>query len=244
MWEFCVCAKKENKNVILYLESEISPVLKKLDGVKSLCERENFVSFCVGIKQEHSTVLKKELLKLLCNAICEKMKYNFLKENIKINISEKSLFDAFIKVYTYFDIELEKAIVIRAIYFPKNLNLESFLNFRLHSLKQKWQEMCDLTNLNASIFLKSKTFLDILKFLIDNLDYKHESIVLDFKCNKIFLDSEKKSFCDLTVDSFDVLTKIIELSPKKIKIITGVSELEPIGLLVELFDGRVEFIKS
>lgn len=244
MWEFCVCAKKENKNVILYLESEISLVLKRLEGVKSLCENESCVSFCVGIKKEYAKALKKELLKLLCNAVCEKMKYNYLKENININISEKSLFEAFVKVYTYFDIELEKAIVIRAIYFPKNLNLESFLNFRLHSLKQKWQEMCDLTNLNSSIFLKSKTFLDILKFLIDNLDYKHESIVLDFQHNKLFLNSEKKSFCDLTADSFDVLTKIIELSPKKIKIIKGVSELEPIGLLVDLFDGRVEFIKN
>ena len=166
------------------------------------------------------------------------MKYNYLKDHLCLNIQDETLFHAFVKVYTYFDIELEKAVAIRAIYL---LNLNSFLDFRLYSIKQKWQQMCNLTNVNAELFVKSETFLDILKFLISNLDYKIKEITIDFGCGKIIAGKDELFFA--VNDDLMVLTKIIELAPKKIKVL-NLNDEEIKNVLTDLFQNRMEIIKN
>ncbi len=246
MWEFCVTASNKNENVIQYIQDKVLNVLTECDGVHSFVKKENFCSLCVGAKKEKSSYLKKKLTKIICDAVCEKMKQNYLKENVSINVVDESLFQAFIKVYTYFDIEIEKAIAIRAIYFPNVLNIESFLEFKLRPLKQKWKEMCNLTNLNASLFVKSETFLDLLKFLIANLDYKHKCIIINFLNNKIYkiVGEERVFLCDFCgEDVVDVLTKIIELSPQKI-VVLNLNNQRTLAVLQDLFVGRLEIAKN
>ena len=246
MWEFCVMANDCDKNVITYIQEKSQKVVAECGGVSCFDENGKEVSFSVGVKKEKSAYLKQKLTKILCDAICEKMKYNYLKNHIMVEVKDESMLEAFIKVYTYFDMELEKAIAIRMIYFPKVLNINSFLNFNLPTLKQKWQEMCNLTNMNSALFVKSATFLDLLKFLIANLDYKYEKIVVDFSTGIIFCEQDKKGLkiCDFETNNVvDVLTKVIELSPKHIKI-KSLYNNEIKDVMLELFQNRVEIQKN
>ena len=246
MWEFSVMADVKNENAVSYIQDKMKNTLLEFDGVYSYVKENGSCSFSLGAAKEKSEEIKKKLTKVLCDAICEKMKYNYLKENVCVNIQDSKMFETFLKVYTYFDIELEKAIAIRAICFPKCLNLEGFLNFRLHKLKQKWQELCLLTNTNASVFLKSETFLDVLEFLISNLDYKHKKIVIDFQDGTICdgIDSSEKLLTKfVTDDIFDLLTKLVDLLPREIVVLNLFDE-EKIHLLQNIFQNRVEFTKK
>lgn len=246
MWEFCVTASKNNENAILYIQENMQDVMEECSAVQSYDIYNKVCVFCLGAERAKSALIKQKLAKVLCNAVCEKMKYNYLKENILIDESNYSLFEAFIKVYTYFDSEIEKAIAIRAIYFPKVLNLESFLEFRLSSLKQKWKEMCSLISINSALFLKNETFLDLLKFLISNLDYKCKNILIDFSNSTIYSKLGKKLEIITKMQkcsTLEVLTKIIELSPQKI-FIKNPREQEIVGILQELFKNRTEIIKN
>ncbi len=230
-----------NKSVLAFVNEKTENLVKDFKGIKTICQDESDHFLCFAIKKEFKIQFQNHLRKVLCDAICEKMKYNFLIKNINKRTKDETLFQTFVKVYTYFDIELEKEVVLRNIYFPRELNLNSFLFFRLHALKQKWQEMCVLANQNSAVFLKNESFLDLLKFLIDNLDYKCEKIIVDEEQNKLFAKKgEMQEFLCEYSNQLDILTKIIELSPKNI-IILGSTNRENQILFKDLLGNRVVF---
>ena len=240
MWEFCVAAEKANKNVLEYIDEKTIDIIKECGGIKTLCTENDYLTLCFAVKKSFKEKLQKKLKKVLCDAICEKLKHNFLFNNIHKNTQDESLFETFVKVYTYFDIELEKEIVFRSLFFPKELNLSSFLNFRLFLLKQKWQEMCCLANKNSKIFLKNESFVDLLKFLIENLDYKCDKIIIDGTNHKIFAQTgDKKELLTDCLEQNNILNQIIEFAPKNI-VIVGKTSQSITKLLQELFGNRVE----
>ena len=150
---------------------------------------------------------------------------DYLKNHINFVVSSENLFDAFIKVYTYFDSELERRIVLRILSFDEKIVLESFLYFKLQPLLLKWKEMCSLANSNLSLFLESQTFLELLKFLISNMDIKVESLIIDLSSSCQFFEERKNKLIFLKnfneAEDFEIITGLIEFSPNKIKIISG-----------------------
>ncbi|MBR1925253.1 MAG: hypothetical protein IJ837_00155 [Clostridia bacterium] len=247
MWEFCVKAGLENKDIIVFLHNTLKGEMLSVGGVCVLVERAGQTNLALACNKTEYKKIENVVKKALCDAICEKMKYKFLKNNINILIDNEELFLAFIKVYTYFDIELEKQLTIRLFDLSKNMVLESFLNFKLPFLKAKWKEMCNITNMNSGVFLRSGTFLELLKFLIANLECKTQNLIIDFSegC-KIFEQKKQGKNIIKSLNSDDVveiLTSIIELSPQKIKIITKEKSSEIVCLICDLFLDRVEIIK-
>jgi len=247
MWEFCVKASLENKDILSFLYNTLKSEMLSVGGVCVLVDRIGQTNLALACDEKNYKKIENVVKKALCDAICEKMKYKFLQNNINILVDNNELFLAFIKVYTYFDIELEKQLTIRLLDLSKNMVLESFLNFKLPFLKTKWKEMCHITNMNSGVFLRSGTFLELLKFLIVNLECKTQNLIIDFSEDcKIF--EEKKDNKNIIKslncgDVIEILTSIIELSPQKIKIITKEKNSEIICLICDLFCDRVEIIK-
>ena len=246
MWEFCVEASKKNAHIIDYISQRLENVISSVDGVKSYITFGNSSSVAVGCPKKHYQKLEGALRVIICDAICEKMKFDYLKNHIVLSVSDEKLFDAFIKVYTYFDSEIERKIVLRSLFFKNKIVLESFLSFRLQPLKKKWEEMCNLTNTNSNLFLQSETFIELLKFLISNLDCKMNTVVLDLSSNIVLYEERGNALVALlnfqANDDIGIITQIIELCPRKIKIISG-NNNEVVSLIGELFENRVEIIK-
>lgn len=247
MWEFCIEADKKNVHLINYISERLSDCIANVKGVQSVVTMGRTSSLAIGCEQKYKKQMENVLRLILCDTICEKMKFDFLKTNITLLIKEEKLFDAFIKVYTYFDNEVEKKMVLRSLFFSKKLVLESFINFRLQPLKKKWEEMCNLTNHNSNLFLRSETFIELLKFLIANLDRRSDCLVLDFEDGcKLYEEKNDKIFAlqnFMVDDDINIVVSMIELCPNKIKIISGEKNKEIISLLGELFYGRVEIVR-
>lgn len=245
MWDFCVRTSIDSKHLIDFIDEKLSNNNFHFKFARCTTERNGFCDLTIACPKGFSNILKEKLKKILCDTICEKMKYDYFSKNISVQFEKENLFKAFTKVYTYFDIELEKAITIRAIYFPNVLNLDGFLNFRLNPLKQKWKEMCQLTNMSSKVFLENDSFLELLKFLIKNLDYKQKVLIIDFSDDCKFFD-EKNSLLKVqkNIDLLEVLQAIIEFSPKTLKIIDRTDNKQIVSALCDLFFGRVELTKS
>jgi len=247
MWEFCIETDKKNSHLINYISERMTDALSCVDGVQSVVTLGNTSSLAVGCEQKHKRHIEGVLRVVLCDTICEKMKFDFLKKHINLIINEEKLFDAFVKVYTYFDSEIERKMVLRSLIFSKKIVLESFLHFRLQPLLNKWEEMCNLTNCNSSLFLQSETFIELLKFLISNLESKSECLVLDLEDGcKLYEEKGNKIFALQTFevdDDINIVTSMIELCPNKIKIMGGGQNREIVSLLGELFYGRIEIVR-
>lgn len=247
MWEFCIEANKKNIHLINYISERMADAVSLADGVQSVITLGNTSSLAIGCEQKHKRQIEGVLRMVLCDAVCEKMKFDFLKKHINLIINDEKLFDAFVKVYTYFDSEIERKIVLRSLFFSKKIVLESFLDFRLQPLRKKWEEMCNLTNSNSNLFLQSETFIELLKFLISNLESKSDCLVLDLEngCN-LYEEKGNKIFALQSFDIEDdinIVTSVIELCPNKIKIMGGGQNSEIVSLIGELFYGRVEIVR-
>ncbi len=246
MWEICIEANSSNGHLIDYIEERMQPVLAEVGGIKSTIQLGGNKSIALGCRVGESAKVIGVLRPVLCDVVCEKMKFDFLRKQINLLPGDSKFFEAFVKVCTYFDSELERKIVMRSLPVTSKIVLESLLDFRMRPLKNKWQELCNLTNDNSTLFVQSETFVELLKFLIDNLEHKSDCVVLSFdkECaiseergDKVFLLSNLSAD-----DDIGIITSVIELCPHKIKVFSDNGHIELLKFLCELFEGRVEII--
>lgn len=246
MWEICIDSNSGNKDYIKYINEQMVNTINSLNAVVGISKDGTSISF--GCKKEDSQKLWGVLRFVLCEIFCDKMKYKYLFKNVTIVSQSEGFFNALIKVLTYFDSEIERQIVLRSIKYSPKIVLESYLNFKLKPLKSKWKELCNLTNNNSVLFLQSETFIELLKFLISNLEIKKECVVVSFKSPCIVYEEKQNSIISINTfdlnDEFGIISELIEMCPQRIKLIANNNARNIINLLSELFDGRVEIIKD
>ncbi len=241
MWEITIKSNFEHQDMLTYLQTK----LYQKFGDKVVLGRYTGCTPCLSIatRDESQNKVWGYLQKLLCDVFCEMFKYEFLAEHIMFVSPDNEYFQPFIKVYTYFDLELERSLAYRMLQCMPTINLESYLNFRLHSLKSKWQDLCDITNNNSTAFLSSETFLSLLKFLIENLDYKVDNVIVSPQDNCLLyvdIETNEQVFRQLDSSEMQVICTLIDLAPRKIIMHSNPTMHGLQQLIVDLFDTRVQ----
>lgn len=213
----------------------------------------------------HIVVACEELEKnrmsfFICDAIADTIsifyKLEYIERNLKLRLKEEMYLDAFEKALIAFDRETDKYLITHNLKIDKSIFVDSFYNFNLRQLRGKWQELIKLANENASYLLCNDTFIDLLKFLIENIEIssglvnvvKEEDIFLicDEKFNTIHTEDEglcslKKSEAGDT--EIDLITSLIALSPSKINVYCNQFENNPILTLIsQIFGNRVSIL--
>jgi len=250
MWEFCVQTDSKNVDYLEYINTMIAHAVVKLGGVITLLERGVLSELVLAVPKAEKPKINGLLDVVLGSLFCEKFKYKFLKKHTTLMCKESEYFEAFIKVLTYFDAELDRKIVARNLIYGDKINLESYFEFRLQSLKRKWTELTKLTNENAFLFLSSETFIELLKFLIPNIEPKFDCLTISFS-DRVYITEYSGNKCSVVADyalseEATLLTGIIELSPRQLNIegsaenCTGTTKI--INLLCELFGERVNLL--
>ena len=147
---------------------------------------------------------------------------------------------AFKKALLNFDKETDKFIIRKNLELGSNLFLESFFHFKLKSLQEKWAELVSLSNDNREYLISSDSFIDLLKFLVDNLDICEDeiSIVKENEGYKIFIN-DSKQYQNKVFNEESVVSSVIDLSPQKINLYFNESS-KAINLLEKIFFTDIE----
>lgn len=157
-----------------------------------------------------------------------------------------------------FDRETDKYLIAHNLKIEKDIYLDSFYNFRLKSLKNKWSELIKLANENASYLLCNDTFIDLLKFLIENIEISNALVNVVKKQESFFICDEKfnqintkdEGLCLLknygkpqNEAEIDLITSLIALSPKRINVYCDKNENNStLSLISQLFGHRVSIL--
>ena len=181
-------------------------------------------------------------------------KLDFIEKNLKLPIQNKENINAFKKALIAFDRETDKYIITRALHFRNKIFIDSFYQFRLKALRSKWLEIIKLANDNAGYLLCNDTFVELLKFLIENIEIsrgivnvvkKEEDFVL---CDEEFKRIDNNECLLFQLDEkneFNLIASLIALSPKKINVYCNAFENNPIITLVsQIFDRRVSILPA
>lgn len=247
MWEFFIVTK--NKIHINKLQKSLKPTINKLGGVCSVLNLEEDYKLMLAIKNQHKSQIIKLLDETIASFIVGVIKEDYLRKNLTLKKAKDLEFKAFLKALTYFDNEYDKQFIKRKLCYNNEIYFESFINFKLNDLKQKWSEVCSLTNENSTFLNSEDTFFELLKFLISNLKTKHAvvNVVYNKKNYKFLNDKKQELISQLEKEKSDanLITSLISLAPAKINVITdGSLTLDTIDLINKLFKGKVHLKKE
>jgi len=244
MWEFEIVCNRQNSTYISFVSEGVAETLKETEGVSAVCADSDNIFLSIGCKKQKSTKLKARLKMLLADVICEKVKFEFLRDRMPGGHLGQEYNYILAKICTYFDNELDKQIVFENIKFDDNIfNIESFFDFRLIALKNKWLELCNIACNNAFSFSTPENFADLVQFLLSNIEIKSQSVILEMREKCMIYHDKRRDFDIISaidpMDKFLVLGKLIELNPLVIKIHSSAECEETLNLVKNVFKDKV-----
>lgn len=240
MWEYSICVRNINSAVASYILSSLKKYVEKIGGVATFYKDKDFSYIVVGTEEKDKEKIQNYICMTITKVICTFFKSEFLNENLIIPINDKMSKIAFKNALINFDKETDFYIISKTLSFENNLYLESFYNFKLQKLRNKWSELISLANDNRDYLLNTDSFFDLLKFLVDNIDINESEIdvVEDDDGYRIFSGNDDNSFECL--DGEGLVSSVIDLSPQKINIYCK-SENNATEILKKIYEKRVNF---
>ena len=239
MWEFSINLKKENFDNASLIFNYLNSTVKTFKGVLTEHEENGYVSILVGVEDEYKENIKSMISSCIVEIICNKYKWNFLNKKLNLPIQNDIGLLAFKKALLNFDKETDRFIVKKSLVLERDIFLESFFYFKLTPLKNKWQELITLSNENRDYLVCKDSFIDLLKFLVDNLDIEEDeiSVIKEKNSYKILLD-DKIQYIENPLTEEQIVSSVIDLSPQKINLYFDENS-QAITLLEKLFADRI-----
>jgi len=141
-----------------------------------------------------------------------------------------------------FDKETDYFIISKNLILEGELYLESFYNFKLSRLQEKWGELVKLANENRDYLICKDAFFDLLKFLIDNIDVSKREIEVFEDENGYRIipisESDLSEYENQVFTSESLVSSLIELSPRKIELYCS-QENDATKLLTTIYEKRL-----
>ena len=257
MFEFQIGFSQKNEKILNRTFEDLKQSCKGIDVVLTTYNQ-NEKSFIVIACDE---VEKPRISFIICDIISEIIstfyKKDFIENNLKLPINNQVSLQAFKKALIAFDRETDKYIVTRNLKLENSIFLDEFYHFRLNQLRSKWLEIIKLANENAGYLLCNDTFIDLLKFLIENIEISSEIVNVVKKGNEfVICDEEFKeidsSSCPLSEldekrveGEIGLITSLIAISPKKIVVHCNLNENNPtLTLISQIFENRISIYSN
>lgn len=248
MWEFCINLSDKNISASKKVYLALKDFCKEYSAVVTTYERCGNISILVSAESCDEARFKHFISNVLSDLICDDFKLKYLEENLCLPNLDTISKKAFMQALLSFDKESDKFIVQKHINLENSIDVEAFYFFKLAMLREKWKELVQIANDNKAYLSSNETLVELLKFLVNNLELKNEEINLMQNDGKIcFYDNNfnllKQN--DLTEQDIDstIISNLIALAPKNVNIYCGDSfNGNLIRLLKQIFDKRINFL--
>ncbi len=236
MWEFSLNLTSENYEIAKYFYNSLSNYIKGLGGVLTCHESKGYISILFAVDGDKAQNAQSVIANAVVEVICERFKAEYLNRCLFLPEQDQIGMSAFKKALLNFDRETDRFIIKKCLILENNLYLESFYKFRLKALQDKWAELVTLSNENREYLVSKESFIDLLKFLVDNLDICSDeiSVVKEEGGYRIFDDQN----CGELISEESMVSSVIDLSPQKINLYFNESSSATL-LLEKIFEERI-----
>ena len=181
MWEFSINLGTENSAVAKYIFNSLAGVVEDLGGVITSYEQMGKISIILACPFDDRSRLEYHIGNVVAQVISVFFKERFLERRLRLpKKSDIELF-TFKKALISFDRETDRFLINKFLSFGQNLELESFFHFRLRALQEKWTELVGIANENSTYLLGEDSFVELLKFLVDNIEVAGDEMVVEIK---------------------------------------------------------------
>ena len=248
MWELGINLNDSNIHISKKIYIALKHFCAEYGGIVTTFERCDKISILISCEDCDQNRFKHFIANLIADIICEDYKLMFLKENLNLpNLDEISK-NAFMQALLSFDKESDKYIIQSFLTLEKSIDIDTFYYFKLGALRDKWKELVQIANDNKAYLSSNETLVELLKFLVDNLELKNDTINLTQKNGKVlFYDINFKLLKQNDISEKDIdstiISNLIALAPKMVNIYSSDTfNNNLIKLLKEIFDRRINFM--
>lgn len=244
MFEFSIALSEQKADSAKKLYKEIKSTASSFGAVVTSYSENGKIFIVIACDD----IEKPRISFFICDAIADiittDFKLDYINKNLHLPIHNQLNLDALKKALVVFDRETDRYIVTHNLKLNEKFFIESFYEFRLRQLRSKWQELIKLANENANYLLCNDTFIDLLKFLIENIE-------ISTGCINVVKENDSYKICDENFNEIEqeqgkenneafLITSIINLSPKRINIYCDDTEnSSALTLLSQIFVNRV-----
>lgn len=250
MLEYSIFFTRNKFELAKSLSLKIKEKVKELSGVETLIVGNFDINILIAVPDCNGEVFKEYITDILVKIYTTNYKLDYLLKNFNFEVTSDLNMKAFIKTLLVFDIETDKKIVKQKLYNVNTIVLDSFFNFRLVILKKRWEDLINLANDNVMYLMSKDTFVELIKFLVSNIEFRSDYVFVKQNGDQFNLYDENGLNINDEFDESDVsnevflITSLIGLNPKRIRIDTTYSLKDnALSLLYELFNNRVEILK-
>ena len=171
---------------------------------------------------------QRVIAEVLSDIIVTDLKSHYIESQIHLPSDDQVITQAFIRALSTFDRETEKIIAKSIIKVTPNIYLDSLYEFTLDTLKTRWNEVCNLANENTCYLACPRTFMELLRFLISNIEsLSDEAHVIQVTSDKgqvtnlEVLGRGLKPFKDIYINEslppdVKVISKLVTIAPKRV----------------------------
>lgn len=241
MWEVGIQVKTEQTKLSNYIYEQLKKQVGDFGAIVTKIEQDGNTTIVMACKKYDQARIRILTQNLIIEAICIFFKDDYLNKYLNLPIKEGIYYKALKKALLNFDKETDCYIITKQLHLSDTINLEAFYYFKLKPLREKWAELISIANENGLFLVSNDNFVDLLKFLVDNLEISHDTINIHFEdsCYKIQDGRNRDLMVDFDED--DLVCSIIDLSPRQINFYGNKIKEENIELLKKIFDKRVNF---
>lgn len=205
-------------------------------------EADNDYSIMFACEDVHLSMLNNIVAQNLVNFYVFRYKKLYLQQNLNLTDIEKMFAPAYICALAQFDTFTDKEIALDADYTHDKIAVIPFLHFRLQSLIQRWKTIINLTNENIAAFNKSSAIIDLLRYLVKNLQSNKKELNLQFTENGIKIyDNKTLSFETKSQSKTDIANTIavlVKLSPQRL-IVRSAHPNSHLETIRQIFDEKI-----
>lgn len=249
MWEYSITFNQDNLDAFKFAQKKLIPISQELGGVLTTYSSGEFLTILIATPKEEKIRMQYAISNILTTIISTFFKEKFLSKYLHISFGDDINLYALLKALVNFDKETDMHIIKKYLSLENDIFLESFFDFKLSTLKAKWLELSKLANENKNYLLCEDVCIELLKFLIENLEVCCDQVNIICEQNEFkLLDS-----CFNTIDfenlnseksEKSLLCNVISLCPKNINLYYDENQQlsKSLQLIVKIFDNRVKFI--
>lgn len=248
-WEFSLKVEISKSMYLLYIKDCLSSAIKHSKGIITMVYSSQDLTLLIGLPLAQKNTIKPLLYSYIASFVVNIFKREYICSKFNFCVKQDIIYKSFIQSLVSFDEEIDKRIVFQKLLPYDKIVLDSFFNFRLKVLKQKWNDLISLANDNYLYLLSGGNFLELMKFMLSNIESKVSCVEVKFDNNGKFnlFSLGKKLELPIFIknnNAEDVVVSLVSLSPKKIVINDSKFLTQEIrNFLYDIFENKVEITK-
>lgn len=239
--------QKDEKPMFLSFWNKFEKDISGFSNI-SIKNDDDTLGLSFDVKEKKKNLLVERINRLVAESMVLYYKQQFFELNIVGGFSSSIEKLALVKALATFDKAYDINFALSQLDCSESVNIKSFFQFRLSSLKERWQEIAVLFQENLQYLLTTESCIELVRNLVEITENEYESVFVCFFEDNIILRDSKGLELVQPISSHStaflesVVGEIISLSPKRIYLNFSAENLpELTDSLCCIFDKKIMY---